>query len=175
MGTASSPPSPRCPKPTRVARTAPRRSPTRSDALEVVLLTYAKDGRDLPADMPATGDVVRVTPSAQVVAKAFLHRGLSRIRTDAGCAGRDGSARARTRCAECSIPITARSACARRRHARTRQAFRDHGRTGRLTQSRYCPSLGLGRWRRAAAPRRRMLRAGSCPRRRPPIAKAITR
>lgn len=54
------------------------------DALEVVLLTYAKDGRDLPADVPATGDTVRIAPSAQVVAKlsfieAFRKSGLTRV------------------------------------------------------------------------------------------------
>lgn len=54
------------------------------DALEVVLLTYAKDGRDLPADVAATGDTVRIAPSAQVVAKlsfieAFRKSGLTRV------------------------------------------------------------------------------------------------
>lgn len=54
------------------------------DALEVVLLTYAKDGRDLPADMPAMGDKMRIAPSAQVVAKlsfieAFRKSGLTRV------------------------------------------------------------------------------------------------
>lgn len=54
------------------------------DALEVVLLTYAKDGRDLPTDLPVAGDVLRVTPSAQVVAKlsfidAFRKSGMTRV------------------------------------------------------------------------------------------------
>lgn len=54
------------------------------DALEVVLLTYAKDGRDLPVDLPVQGDTVLVAPSAQVVAKlsfieAFRKSGLTRV------------------------------------------------------------------------------------------------
>ncbi len=54
------------------------------DALEVVLLTYAKDGRDLPVDVPAMGDTMRIAPSAQVVAKlsfieAFRKSGLTRV------------------------------------------------------------------------------------------------
>jgi antitoxin HicB len=54
------------------------------DALEVVLLTYAKDGRTIPADTPVEdGDVVLIAPSAQVVAKlsfidAFRKSGLTR-------------------------------------------------------------------------------------------------
>lgn len=54
------------------------------DALEVVLLTYAKDGRELPADTAAMGDTVRIAPSAQVVAKlsfieTFRRSGLTRV------------------------------------------------------------------------------------------------
>lgn len=54
------------------------------DGLEVTLLTYAKDGRDLPVDIPADGDVEKIVPSAQVVAKvafmeAFRRSGLSRV------------------------------------------------------------------------------------------------
>lgn len=54
------------------------------DGLEVVLLTYAKDGRDMPADVEAGGDVEKVSPSAQVVAKiafmeAFRQSGVSRV------------------------------------------------------------------------------------------------
>ena len=54
------------------------------DALEVVLLTYAKDGRELPEDIGIAGDGVRIVPSAQVVAKlsfidAFRKSGLTRV------------------------------------------------------------------------------------------------
>lgn len=54
------------------------------DALEVVLLTYAKDGRDVPADVHAAGDTEQVAASAQVVAKvhfieAFHGSGLTRV------------------------------------------------------------------------------------------------
>jgi antitoxin HicB len=54
------------------------------DGLEVVLLTYAKDGRALPADVPARGDVENIPVSAQVVAKlsfieAFRASGLTRV------------------------------------------------------------------------------------------------
>jgi antitoxin HicB len=54
------------------------------DALEVVLLTYAKDGRDLPDDVCAEGDVEQIAVSAQVAAKlafikAFRQSGLTRV------------------------------------------------------------------------------------------------
>ena len=64
------------------------------DALEVVLLTYAKDGRTMPADTPVDeGDVILIAPSAQVVAKlsfieAFGKSGLTRT----ALAGRLGKA-----------------------------------------------------------------------------------
>lgn len=64
------------------------------DALEVVLLTYAKDGRTMPADTPVDeGDIVLIAPSAQVVAKlsfidAFNRSGLTRT----ALAGRLGKA-----------------------------------------------------------------------------------
>lgn len=64
------------------------------DALEVVLLTYAKDGREMPTDKPVDeGDVALIAPSAQVVAKlsfidAFRKSGLTRT----GLAGRLGKA-----------------------------------------------------------------------------------
>lgn len=55
-----------------------------ADALEVVLLTYVKDGRNLPPDSQAEGDSERVPVSAQVVAKlafiqAFRLSGMSRV------------------------------------------------------------------------------------------------
>ena len=57
-----------------------------SDALEVVLLTYAKDGRDLPSDTvdPVEGRAIQVPVSAAVSAKlafieAFRKSGLSRV------------------------------------------------------------------------------------------------
>jgi len=54
------------------------------DGLEVTLLTYAKDGRDLPADVQAQGDTEVMSAAAQVVAKiafieAFRKAGLSRV------------------------------------------------------------------------------------------------
>lgn len=54
------------------------------DGLEVTLLTYAKDGRDLPADKPARGDSELVSPAAQTMAKiafmeAFRGSGLTRV------------------------------------------------------------------------------------------------
>jgi antitoxin HicB len=54
------------------------------DGLEVTLLTYASDGRDLPPDIPVAGDVETISPSAQVAAKiafieAFRKSGLSNV------------------------------------------------------------------------------------------------
>lgn len=54
------------------------------DALEVVLLTYMKDGRDLPDDVQTGGDSEAVAVSSQVVAKisfiqAFKASGLTRV------------------------------------------------------------------------------------------------
>ena len=54
------------------------------DALEVALLTYAQDGREMPADIKPAGDVLPIAPSAQVMAKvalieAFRQSGLTRV------------------------------------------------------------------------------------------------
>lgn len=54
------------------------------DALEVVLLTYAKDGRSPPNDIAANGDIEKIAVSAQVVAKlsfieAFRTSNLTRV------------------------------------------------------------------------------------------------
>ena len=55
------------------------------DALEVVILTYAEDGRPLPTDKSGVGsDTVLIAPSAQVMAKvgfieAFRASGLTRV------------------------------------------------------------------------------------------------
>ena len=54
------------------------------DGLEVVLLTYAKDGRELPVDAGGSGEFERISVSAQVAAKlafieAFRRSGLTRV------------------------------------------------------------------------------------------------
>lgn len=54
------------------------------DGLEVALLTYAKDGRDLPADVADGDGLVVVSPSASVVAKiafieAFRRSSMTRV------------------------------------------------------------------------------------------------
>ncbi len=54
------------------------------DALEVVLLTYAMDERERPADIGSEGDIEAISVSSQVVAKlgfmdAFRASGLTRV------------------------------------------------------------------------------------------------
>ncbi len=54
------------------------------DALEVALLTYAKDGRDMPADVQGSGDLEAFFPSHQVATKiafieAFRRSGMTRV------------------------------------------------------------------------------------------------